>query len=571
MDALRTGLLWLDADPLRFWLTAWAAFGATIVLALRSSGDGPAANPPGGVRPQTWIFWASVGLTLAAFRWPSWFYPAALNPDEAQMIAGAITLQRFPVYWKFVDGTTHGPLCEYLLLVPAWLGAPLNYVTARVLAAGLEVVALAGVWGALRCFAPERIARLAILPGLAFWSFASHDDFLHYATELPGIALLSQAGWAIATALAAPRPGRRPALLLYLGGLCLGAVPFAKVQSAPQAAALAAAAAVLWMIVRRPDPAAGRRGWGWLVLGGATVPGIILALVLVYGLGSQFWYSYIVSNLAYANLGEFPLREMPGRFFHVAAASSAFAWFLAGGIGFALLYARPGAGRPAAARVGIVVAWILLGVAYACVIRSGREVPHYLNLMVVPVVTLSGFVLAGAAAEAVPDPAKARARFAPLLCFALLTLAPQIGNRASASPPFLGQLSAAPSAADSAAARFIRARARPGDTLATWGWEPALYVETGLPQGTREAHTACELTTWSMQEFYLRRYVVDLTRRRPAWFVDVVGPGSFIYENRREFGHERVPEVNAVIEQDYEFLAEIGHQRIYRIRDAAPK
>ncbi len=571
MEALRTGLLWLDADPGRFALAAWLAFGATALLAWRA----PAARPePGAAAPprlRSWLFWGCVGLTLAACRWPSWFAPVNLNPDEAQMLAGAITLRRFPVFWKFVDGTTHGPICEYLLLVPAWFGAPLNYVTARIVAVVLLVAALAGVWGTLRCFAPERVARLAILPALAFWSFATHDDFIHYSTELPGVALLSLAGWSIAAALSWERPGGRPALLLFLGGCGLGAVPFAKVQSAPQAAALAAAAAALWMIVRRPDRAACRRGWCWLALGGATVPTIVLVFVLIYGLAGQFWYSYVVSNLAYANLGQYPLREMPGRFFSFAAASSAFAWFFSGGVAFALLYARPGAGRPPAARAGALVAWILVGVAYACVIRSGREVPHYLHLVVVPVALLSGFVLAGADAEAAGASGRLRARLAPLFWFGLLALVPQVYNRASATPPFLGQLAAAPAEAGSAAARFIRARAQPGDTLATWGWEPALYVETGLAQGTREAHTACEITEWSMREFYLRRYVSDLRRRRPAWFVDVVGPGGFIYEDRRMFGHERVPAVNAVIEQDYEFQAEFGRARVYHLRDSGPK
>jgi hypothetical protein len=471
------------------------------------------------------------------------------------------------VYWKFVDGTTHGPICDYLLLAPAWFGAPFQYVTARAVAVVLQAGALAGVWGTLRCFSSERVARLSVLPALAFWAFASWDEYVHYSSELAGVTLLSLAGWAMAVALTRPRTSRLPALPLYLGGFLLGAVPFAKLQSAPPAAVMAVIAAVLWWIVRRPDSSAGRRGCLWLALGGVTVPGIVLGFLLVYGLVGEFWYSYLVGNLAYVGLGQHPLREMPGWFFQVASVSAGSAWFLSGSIGFALVYARAHAGRPAPVRAGTIVAWLLLGVAYLGVISSGREVPHYLHLLVVPTATLAGFVLAGAIAESTDDSAGSRRRIAPLLLFGLLTLAPQAYTAAIGAPRFRGRISATLTGATADAARFIRQRARPDDTLATWGWEPALYVATGLAQGTREAHTACELTAWPLQEFYLRRYVADLRGRRPAWFVDGVGPGAFMFKDRRYLAHERIAEVNAVIEQDYEFLAEFGPNRIYRIRE----
>jgi len=568
VHALWTCLLWLDADPARFWFAAWTAFGVTILLALRAPGErkDPGTAVAGG--QGWWWFAGCVFLTLAAFRWPSWFVPGDLNPDEAQILAGAITLQHFPVYWKFVDGSTHGPLCEYLLLAANWLGAPLNYVTARALAAGLQGLALIGVWGTLRCFTSERLARLAILPGLAFWSFVSWHDFVHYSTELPGIPLLALAGWAVAAVLASPSSSHRDALLLYLGGLCLGAVPFAKLQSAPQAAAMAAIALLLlWFAHRDPLRLFARRA-GWLVLGGVTPVVAVLVFLLVYGLQDQFWSSYILNNVGYTGLGQHPLKEMPGWFFHFASTSSAFAWFLSGCIGFALLYARPGAGRPAPLRIGIMVSWLLLGVAYVCVLSSSREAAHYLHLLVIPAATLSGFVLAAATSDPSDDPGRLRPRWTPVLLFGLLAVAPQLYDRASTWHQYLGRLAAHEKVPLSDTARFIRERAQPGDTLAMWGWEPGLFVDTGLAQGTREAHSACQLTTWPMQAFYVERYVRDMLRRRPVWFVDAVGPGGFIYEDRREFAHERTAPLRDLIARDYVLLAEFKNKRIYRLRDA---
>ena len=107
MSAIASFLLWLDAESVRYWTVAWLAFALVVALAWAPSATAPARWWRG-----SWPFAAAVLLMLAAFRWPSWFYPRELNPDEAQTIASALTLECFPVYWKYVDGTTHGPVCE---------------------------------------------------------------------------------------------------------------------------------------------------------------------------------------------------------------------------------------------------------------------------------------------------------------------------------------------------------------------------------------------------------------------------------------------------------------------------
>src|SRR6185312_16899107 len=102
-------------------------------------------------------------------------------------------------------------------------------------------------WRTLRCFASEQVSRLAVLPALAFWVFTSNPEFFHYSSELTGLTLLSFATWALARALTAPAASRGPAWWMAAAGVALGTVPFSKLQSAPQAAALAVIALiVLW-------------------------------------------------------------------------------------------------------------------------------------------------------------------------------------------------------------------------------------------------------------------------------------------------------------------------------------
>ncbi len=556
MDFLRAGLLWLDT-PARYGTVAWLALAATLGLA---------CLPPGSRGERPWrgslVFSLAVLLTLAAFRWPSWFSPDPLNPDESQIIAGAITLKEHWLHWKYVDGGTHGPVSEYLLVIASWLGAPLNHATARIMATLLQAISLIAVWRALRPLTTERVARLAVLPGLAFWSFISWHDFLHYGTELPGIALASLATWAVMKPLVSPAEARTAWLRLFLGGFALGLIPLTKPQLIPVGASLALIViVVLGINSRRSQPPVFGRALRWF-LGGALTPFLLLVIyLLTFGLTAQFWRAYVISAVAYSSAGHHPFNEMPSWFFHFSATAFGFAWFFWGALAFALLFTRSDC--PASVRWARNLGWVWLGVAMFCVLRPSREVAHYLHILVIPLTMLCGLVLAGAGAA----PAQNKwTRAWPGLALVVLTLLPQAHFRTIAGNGYVGSLADHLARPRSAAAEFIHQRQQAGDSLAMWGWEPELFVETGLVQGTREAVTTYLLSNWPLQSFYIDRYQRDLLTRRPAWFVDAVGPGAFIYEDRAASGHETIATIRDIVARDYEFAADIDSKRIYRLK-----
>lgn len=556
MDYLREGLLWLDT-PARYGTVAGLALAATFALSVW----------PLGVRAgDTWrgslLFSLAVGLTLAAFRWPAWFAPDEINPDESQIIAGAITLREHLLPWKYVDGGTHGPVSEYLLVFASWLGAPFNHATARVMATALQALSLIAVWRALRSLTTERVARLGILPGLVFWSFITWLDYLHYGTELPGIALAALAAWALMKPLVTAPGGRTAWIRFLLGGMALGLIPLTKLQQSPLGAGLALLTIILLGVAshRNQQPVFGRSLVAFLA-GLLTPLLLLLAYLWAYGLGPQFWRSYVMSALAYSTAGHHPMSEMPSWFFHFSATGFGFAWFFWGSLSFALLYAR--APCPPVIRLARHLGWWILGLTMYCVLRPSREVAHYLHILVIPLTMQCGMILAGILAG---PPQDKWARFGPLVAFALLTLLPQAHFRTIAGNAYVGRLSAHLSQPRSATAEYIRQRQQASDALAIWGWEPNLYVETSLVQGTREAVSAYQLTRWAPQSFYVDRYLRDLTTRRPVWFVDAVGPGAFVYEDRSAYGHETIPPIRDLIARDYEFLAEIDSKRIYRLK-----
>ena len=551
---------WLDAEPIRYALLAWTCLSLTVLTALAP------VEPIGARKPgwaKSWLFALGVVLTLIAFRWPTWFVPEELNPDESQMLAGALTLRHYPVFWKYVDGATGGPLNHFFLLFGSWFGLPLNYLGARIIAALLEAGALLCLWAALRRLTSERIARVGILPGLAFWSFASWHDDINYSSELVAVFLIAIAAWLLITALSqAELVTWRARLQAGLAGICLGAVPFAKLQAVPVAGAVGLAGLlVLWH--RRKQTGAGKI-YG-LLLGGASGATIIVgAYLAVFGLFPQFWVSYILSNLGYVANKPNSLTDMAVRFFALITVGHYFACFLLGSVVFALLHVLLVIEQVGPRlRAALLAAWLCTGAAYLAVILPGREATHYLQLMVIPVTFLAGIHLAALVQW---KAAAGRSMAVSLVVFVLLTLGPQIWRRGTGWNIYLGNFAEYRARPPLSASRFILARALPGDRLAMWGWNAQIYVETGLPQGTREANTAYQLIDMPLRSFYRDRYLRDIKRWRPAWFVDAVGPSAFGFKDRGINGFETFPELAAFIGAQYTFVSEAGDLRIFHLK-----
>lgn len=107
---------WLLADTSRYWLLAWSSFAVPFAIA---TGPVVAAIISDKVEQRSldflrpWVFVVAIAFCLLAFRWPGWLFHNEFNPDESQFISEALTLRHDPLFWRSVDGTTHGPLDVY--------------------------------------------------------------------------------------------------------------------------------------------------------------------------------------------------------------------------------------------------------------------------------------------------------------------------------------------------------------------------------------------------------------------------------------------------------------------------
>ncbi|MFI5335338.1 MAG: hypothetical protein ACHQ5A_01035 [Opitutales bacterium] len=560
-----TGLLdWLDAAPWHYWCLAWAAFAIFLLSA---------TLPFGGER--RWGRWnpphhfaGSLFLFLAAFRWPVIGLNHQLpNPDESQLIASALTYRHFGTLWGHVDGMSSGPLVSLPLILPALLGWPINYQTARLvglLASGAMVLLL---WLTLRHQHGDRRARLLVVPPACAVAFTTYWDYLQYSSEQVPLAHCALALWLVVTAFS-PAGVVRSLPRLACAGLVLGLLPLGKLQLVPLGLVLGLAVLV-WLARSSSGPAPRRlRAAGWLLGGtGLAVAGTALSLWWS-GAGHDFWLTHVYSNLHYADQRAYGWKDFPDAFWVLLHEDAALTGYLVpAGL---LLAAGLLAGlrlRSASPRLPVLAAALLVTALYV-VGAPGRLYPHYLLILIPFTAFALGGVYAGLVESARCPP---RAPAALLAVFLVFSVAPQIWFRATAPHPYLGRRhTPGPNDPRAAVAQFVRKATRPGDTLAVWGWMPRFFVETGLPQATREAHTQRELRPWVLSSYLLDRYLADLARNRPAVFLDAVGKDNYLYHDRVLDGHETRPALRDYIAQHYYLAGEIATTRIYLRNDRAP-
>lgn len=554
--------MWQAAEPARYWAIVWTGFGLTALLAFLPALAVGANRPwlPRLAHPV--IFGGVLIVSFLAWRWPTWFAGPQQNPDEAHMIAGAITLRDYPVFWRDVDGTTHGPLVDYALLPATVAGLSIDLVGARITGTILAAGALLSVWLATRRWLDEVSSRLALLPALVFWGGTTFWDFFQYSSELVPLFLTTVGGALGAAALKSEKHLLRRVSLVGAAAI-LGLVPYAKLQAVPLAAAVGAVL-ICATVVCSPLPPT-RSRWleaSWLV-GGALAPTLLLLVALTAsGLLSEFYQAYIKSNLQYAESRHMPWGEQLLGWNDYLASAPGSGPLVHGTFWAALLLLIPAVFRGGRPALWTILGWAMAITSLLAVLAPGRPYLHYLHFLVPGAAFILACSLSAAQQSLAPiSPWLARAAMAVGV---LVALVPQLSFRHREEHPFLRDHIALRSKPPSTLAVRIMRESLPGDRLTIWGWRPILHVETGLPQGTRDGQTQRMIEPGPMTEYYRKRFLNDFQLNKPRWFVDAVGPGNFAYEDRRSHDHKTFRDLAYAVREDYVLIGEFDGCRLYR-------
>jgi hypothetical protein len=544
------------------------------------------------------LFLLALSATVVLFRLPNLLTDRMLEADECGHIVAAWSLSDDPVPWRGTDYGSSGPLNAYPLAAAFRLGLPVSIITSRLVLVALFLILIGSTYATLVKLGGQLAG---VLPALALGLFvclAADIDHTHYNSDSCSVALLAAA--LLLYVFGRDRPSGGPRLI-YGAGLLLGAIPYAKLQAAPLGCFLA----LIFLIDLWRRRRAGPRSWtGFLAfsLGGISVPSAMTVVLLATGT----WHDFITSYLGFA--GSYGFQSAP----RLLAAACAFCgpdvpWFLLYCLLvpfslFCCLDRIPGS-LPPRVRLLLGAFFGYLAAALFAVQAPKTGFTHYAVLVLHPLTLLLG-VCVGHAANLLAAGCKAghlRGPQAAIACLAAATLAlvaVHIGRWRIEMPPeegFFPTLMSKPGACwvpflpiqprqEFQAAKFIANHARPGDRLSVWGWAPNYFVFAGLPNATRYPATILAMpptlitagVTEELRAFYRRRYLDDLRRARPAFFLDAVSGAEFACQDRQIWGHETCPELARFIAENYVQVFEVvvapgNGTRVYQLKDRLPK
>lgn len=528
-----------DFPIVYFALGYLLAIGIVLILLLQ-------ANLPSFSR----IFIGLSLLLVAFMRLPILVFNQEINPDESQMIAHAITLKHFPLYWQSVDGTTIGPLDNYALIFPSFFGFPFDYTSARIIGLLFVLGSLWFFYQSLIHFFDKTTAQLSLLPVVFFVAFTQEADFVHYSSEQLPVLLLNIGLWVLSKITSASRLKPPSLNTIFFLGVVLSMSPFAKIQVVPQAAVIGAFALVsLWN---------NRQFWQYflyLIAGSLSFFGIVLLITASFGVLDDFWDYYILGNLIYASGSS--LIDAIARLPFFIAKSNSFLLFLASILLCVILVGLQHKKKSFKMTwlEAFVFAWLLAALFAAT--KSGNDFLHYLNFCIYPFALLGAILIAH---YTLKTPFK-------LVMAAALSLLPFLGAFAYSVVRHL-PLNAYVSGAShqvprSEVSKLILKYAHPEERLVIWGWMCRYHVETQMPQGTAENHSERCIYPHPLRQKYYARFLSDLQKNQPKVFVDAVGPNSLWLNDPTTQAHEKFPELKVFISEHYHFVGEVEHTRVY--------
>ena len=518
-------------------------------------------------------FLLALAVTVVLFRLPNVLTDRFLEPDECAQIVDGWSLLHDPVPWRGSAIESPGPLNSYVLTAAFGLGLPVKLMTARIVLLAL-LLTLIGCTYATLVRVGGQLA--AVLPALAlglFFCLAGNVDYCHYNSESVSVALL--AGALLLYVLGRDSASGRLALV-YGAGLLLGAIPYAKLQAAPLGCFLALAfLSDLWR--QRPRTS----GW-WhkplaLGLGGVSVPLLITAILLSTGM----WHDFTMSYLGFAGSYRFPWHVPVYTIVHPFCGPDT-PWFLLYcflvviGL-FCCLDRLPGLPpRRTRLLLGAFLGYLAVVVYVVQAPKTGFT--HYSALVLHPVALLLG-VCVGQTATLLAAAVNAGRRRAPKAAAAWVSVATLAliavhlcGWRVVMQPEddYFPELLCKPGASwvpflpiaprpRFLVAEFIAQRARAGDRMSVWGWAPHYYLYAGVPNATRYPTTILAMPPTllpmgigdALRAFARQRYLEDLRRTRPPFFVDAVSSAEFESNDRQTWGHETWPELARFVAENY--------------------
>jgi hypothetical protein len=515
--------------------------------------------------PRRWrvissIFSGIFALALVVWRWRSLCYNGEINVDESQILAQALRYQLDPIPWRSVDGASGGPLYTWALFWAPLVGLKFTYLVARITGLACYLATVIGVSRGLCQVVGRRFGLLLTMPVATLSLTAINFDYVFFSSEQLPMALMAAAFFLLVAQVPLPTVAKA-----YLIGLMTGALPFCKVQAGPAGVVLwSIGAGICWMY--GSEAGNFRRLLMSQILGGLSMPVLILGPVIAVGYWNEFITHYLMGGLSYQNSMAGSSWNPVEHLLNLINSVSEFKVYYLGvmilGAGI-FLWGRPRVGRiPKRSWSALLAALLLLGVVSYCVVRSRYPFPHYTLLLVVPVSVLAAIPALFCERTNLEKPVPFGPLLLSLVALAVFFPVQQVFQDYRKQPALLGDWGNG----IHPIGEVIKKLTKPGDTFLVWGYAPKFHVFSGVPPSYRCTTTLTMLMEPDMSESSpsVAAYLSDLEKTPPAliidapdefWFPDPAVPKGSI---ARHFAH---PPTRNMVSKGYELIGQMNYAK----------
>jgi hypothetical protein len=493
------------------------------------------------------LFIALVFIIL--MRLPTVFLDQELDVDESQVLAHAITLMQDPVYWRAADGCTIGPLDSYFLAIFGIFGGGIGYKLAHTASLVCALLSLFFFYQTVQIFCNKATSHFILLAPILFLIFAQGFQFTHYTSEQFPIVLLNLSLWLSAIIYT----NNQTKWWVYaILGFTLTAIPFAKLQVSLLAFFIGLAVVVLSFYRKKYVSIS--------ILIGGTLCFLLptLALHLYFDVFDDFWEFYIVGNLFYTSNNE--MENIVIHFFRLVYRNDLMIYAFT--IVFFLLPRFRNIKGPFDLQLFLfALLWLLIGIYSVSI--TGRLYIHYLNLLIYPSAL---FLLVAIKDIPMANVSSWSYGAAVIIWGSFLILKPD----AKPSLDYFVPNSVQVAIKEKVSSKILEYTS-PQDRLTVWGWACNYYVETQLAQGTAESLSVWCIDPSPLKSQHQARYLSDITKNRPAVFVDAVAPGQLNMNNPETASYENFSLLKDFIDANYKLVDTIDGVRIFVLQDQLKK
>ncbi len=484
------------------------------------------------------ILWSGL-LMLVVLRVMTSLYPYIWNTDEAEWVLLARTLPDCAVPYKCFDPHSTGFLNILMFKPLDWLGVRYTYSSLRLFGLFVYIVPSALLfYYTLRRMYPARIVVVGMTLLFHYHLFGSHcyDLFSYHSEQV--LMLLTAAIFYCYV-----RYKRDNKFIhLVLASLCIGLMPFFKLQSGPLVIGFTILFFIHFLKNRKFV-----QGIIFCVVGVAP-----LALIVLYfwksGLLNDFWKAYIVSNqYLVKNYAQSGFVGRSRTFFYQLRWEIPYYLLI-----LLLLVLTNWRKKLTWATISQFdfAAFLLLCCAYLAFGAPGIGMQHYLTLVTIPFLLVITNILFLLDIEEFMERKGRRVLFAgylTLVAFFLLLL-PEL-------PLFRYRAYHERRPDSENLVKYVEGEVPAGKPVCVLGWYDAVEIQVSLdrPLATKTAHTYYLLADKDpgLMHYYQQQYIDDLESSRPSLVIDPLRMVGWFGGTFREMDDPRMEPVRRYLEEKY--------------------